>query len=97
MIKDKELIIKLLLVLFSGADIYLFGSRARGTHSERSDIDLALDAHRVLTISEIQRAKRILEALHTPQKIDVVDVNTVDKILKDAIKNEGVLWTLTNN
>lgn len=93
MIKEKELIVKLLLVLFPRADIYLFGSRARGTHTPRSDIDLAIDAHRALSISEVQRAKRILEALFMPEKIDFVDVNSVDDVLKKAIKQEGILWT----
>jgi len=35
--------ISILSVLFPNAKIYLFGSRARGTHEQKSDIDLAID------------------------------------------------------
>jgi predicted nucleotidyltransferase len=49
MIKEKEIIIRLLDALFPGVKIYLFGSRARGTHRPTSDIDLALDAGRELS------------------------------------------------
>jgi predicted nucleotidyltransferase len=43
MIQEKETIIRLLEALFPKVKIYLLGSRARGTYSVTSDIDLALD------------------------------------------------------
>jgi len=42
-IKEQEIMVKLLQVLFPQVKIYLFGSRAKGTNAPESDIDLALD------------------------------------------------------
>ena len=43
MVKEKDLIVGLLSVIFPDAKIYLFGSRARGDYKPESDIDLAID------------------------------------------------------
>lgn len=93
MIKEQETIIRLLNALIPEVKVYLFGSRARGTHRPMSDIDLALDADRKLTLQEINRARRILDALHLVEKIDVVDLQSVNQDLKSTILSEGVLWT----
>jgi len=54
----KDKILGILTVLFPTAKIYLFGSRARGTHSDRSDIDIAIDEGKVM------RPRRVGEANH---------------------------------
>lgn len=48
------------------AKIYLFGSRARGTHKVTSDIDIALDAGRKLDMLELAQARNVLECLYIP-------------------------------
>jgi predicted nucleotidyltransferase len=40
--------------------MYLFGSRARGTHQPSSDIDLAIDAGRKLDFLEVAQARNVL-------------------------------------
>ncbi len=50
--KVKEQIIKVIEIFFPDAKIYLFGSRAKGTHHERSDIDIAIDVGRLMTMTE---------------------------------------------
>lgn len=89
----KQKIMSLLLVLFPGAKIYLYGSRARGTHRERSDIDLALDAGQKNSPLYLGEARSILEATNIPYKIDLVDLNAVSPILRNIILKEGVVWT----
>lgn len=93
MIKDKQLMIRLLNALFPGVKIYLFGSRARNTHQSTSDIDIALDAGHPLDILEIVRARNVLDTLYVPQKIDIVDLNSIPTELKEIILKEGILWT----
>ena len=95
-IEEKDLIIRLLSALLPEATIYLFGSRARGDFKESSDIDIAIDLGRELSIREISRAKRILEALYIVQKIDVVDFFSAPKRLQDEILNEGIIWKKKN-
>lgn len=45
-VPQEEIMIQLLTVLFPLVTIYLFGSRARGDHTERFDIDIAIDLGR---------------------------------------------------
>lgn len=92
MIHEKSMIIKFLEVLFPNVKIYLFGSRARGNHTESSDIDLALDVGHTISSLEIERAKNTLSALNIPQKIDIVDLHTIPNDLRTTILKEGILW-----
>lgn len=92
MIKEKETMIRLLDALFPNVKIYLFGSRARGTHRPTSDIDIALDAGRELSFLEIARARNVLDTLYVPEKIDVVDLLSVQQEFKDKILKEGIVW-----
>ena len=63
-IPEKNLIIKFLTVLFPDSKIYLFGSRARDTHENTSDVDLCIDVKRRLSISELARARSVIESLN---------------------------------
>lgn len=92
-LKDKkDTIIRLLDALFPGVKIYLFGSRARGTHRETSDIDLAIDAGRKLTIHEIAQARNVLDTFPMGQTIDVVDMRSIPDYLKEIVLTEGIVW-----
>jgi len=91
-VPEEKLMIELLTVLFPAAQIYLFGSRARGDYTERSDIDIALNLGRKLEIREIARARGVLDGLNLPQKIDVVDMHSIPVDMKGFILKEGVLW-----
>lgn len=92
MIKERETIIRLLDALYPGVKIYLFGSRARGTAKEFSDIDLAIDAGRKLNFLEIAKARNVIDALNMPQTIDIVDMNSIPELLHNTILKEGVIW-----
>jgi len=92
-VPEKDLIVKLLIALFPNAKIYLFGSRARGTYTERSDIDIAIDLGRKMEFSELGVAKNVLEGLNIPQKIDVVDMqHSITDSMKEQIAKEGIVW-----
>lgn len=92
MIKGQNIIVQLLDVLHPGIKIYLFGSRARKTNRPTSDIDLALDVGRVLSLTEMGPMRNIIDALNIPQKVDIVDMNAIPQDLKDIILKEGIAW-----
>ena len=92
MIREKEVIIRLLEALHPGVKVYMFGSRARGTHAEAADIDLALDIGRKMTIDERAVARSVLEGLYLPWKIDIADLRSVPDYLKETIAREGIVW-----
>lgn len=85
-------IITVLSALFPNAKIILFGSRARGTASEWSDIDLALDAQEKIDFIDIGEARDVLSALNIPYKIDIVDFQSVSPEMKKLIKDGGIIW-----
>jgi len=62
--------------------LFLFGSRAREIHDEKSDIDIG-----ILTDSQISGKKWLniqekIEQIPTLLKIDLVDFNSVDEAFK---------------
>jgi predicted nucleotidyltransferase len=91
-VPQEETMIQLLTVLFPTAKIYLYGSRARGDHTERSDIDVAIDMGRKMELREVARARGVLEGLNTAQTIDVVDMHSIRADMRETILKEGVRW-----
>ena len=67
--------------------VILFGSRARGTNSERSDIDLAISGGNVLDFYY-----DVEEKAHTLLMFDVVDLDKgISEALQAEIKKDGVI------
>ena len=90
--EERAKIIGLISALMPSAKIYLFGSRARGTHSPFSDIDIAIDAGEALPRVTIDEAKSIMQASNIIYHIDVVDMNRIPNEMRYAILQEGILW-----
>lgn len=66
--------------------VILFGSRARGTHTERSDIDIAVSGGDFDSFYW-----DIKEHAHTLLKFDVVDLDAgISEELENAIQKDGV-------
>lgn len=91
-VPHKEEMIKIIEIYFPQAKIYLFGSYAQGTHTPGSDIDIAIDIGRRLSLKELQNPARLLEALPIAQKIDLVDMNRIPDAMRNAILKEGIAW-----
>jgi predicted nucleotidyltransferase len=88
----KDKITKLLVALFPHAKIYLFGSRATGTNSPFSDIDIAIDAGKQLPITDIDEANSIMASLNIPYKVDIVDFHHISSTMQEIITKEKVIW-----
>lgn len=69
--------------------IILFGSRARGDNSERSDIDLAAD---FVSAAQYFNFCDSLEEIETPLIFDIIDLSSdmIDLNLRKTIRDEGV-------
>ncbi len=72
--------------------IVLFGSRARGDHRARSDIDLGVDAP-TATTDEWLNILELIDNADTLLKIDCIRLDTLtkDSAFYAAILREGVL------
>jgi predicted nucleotidyltransferase len=77
----------------SEADIWLFGSAARGDMKRWSDIDIAIAPRQELASSVFSDLREELEESSVPYTVDVVDLRSAGDDLKAAIKEEGVRWT----
>ena len=71
--------------------VILFGSRARGTNSQYSDVDIALECERDLH-REIAELKELLEESLLPQKVDIVELRKLPEPFKEEIEREGIVW-----
>jgi predicted nucleotidyltransferase len=88
----KDIMIKIIEIFFPDAKIYLFGSYARGDNRAGSDIDIAIDVGRKLTLDELSMIKSLISALPMAQKVDVVCMHRIPEKMKDIILRDGKLW-----
>ena len=68
--------------------LFLFGSRAKDTNSEKSDIDIGIMSNTRISGKQLLTIQEKLEQIPTLLKIDVVDFKSVDdEFKKIALKN----------
>jgi uncharacterized protein len=89
--KFKEIIIKIIKKYIPESKIYLFGSRARKTHSEGADIDLAVDTEKQIDFHLIEKIKDEIENKNIPFFVDIVDLQRADENFKSEVKRDGIL------
>ena len=88
----KDMLLTIIGKYLSGCKVYLFGSRANGTCSKGSDIDIALDNGRVLELFVLGNIREKIEESTIPFFVDIVDYHAVSNKMKERILKEGVLW-----
>lgn len=91
--EDQQKIYGLIKALLPEVTVILYGSRARGTHSDSSDVDIAVESKTPLTRVDVGEVRDVLNATNIPHKFDVVDLNRVSPDMKTIIKKEGIEWT----
>ena len=69
--------------------VFIFGSRAKGDATDRSDIDVGIEGPRKLPPRLRLAIEEELETIPTLYKIDVVDFKTVSP----RFKNYALKWT----
>jgi len=89
----KTKIIRLCKAIIPDAAIWVYGSRARGDFSDRSDIDLALDTGKQIGYLVLGELKDVLEATNIRYRFDIVDLQALpESEFKSVIQREKVLW-----
>jgi predicted nucleotidyltransferase len=76
-----------------GAKTWVFGSRASGRARRYSDLDLAIDAGRPLTLDEIARLGEAFSDGDLPYRVDIVDWQEIDDRWRQTIAGERVALT----
>ncbi|MGA0127548.1 MAG: nucleotidyltransferase domain-containing protein [bacterium] len=72
-------------------EVWLYGSRAKGTATEGSDIDLSLKGE-LLTHRHQLELSKVLENLLLPYRVDLSVCNSLLKPLKEHIQRVGLLF-----
>ena len=71
-------------------EIILFGSHAKGSSNNYSDIDLAIKGKDKLPAHLWQEVESLLEESYLKQKIDLIDYHRVNKDFQKVIDQEGI-------
>ena len=72
---------------------WVFGSRATGRARRYSDLDLALDAGRRMTLDEIARLTEAFSDSELPYRVDLVDWRDIDDRWRHIVLSERVALT----
>ena len=72
-----------------GGKVWAFGSRARGDNRAASDLDLAVDVGRALTLIELAALCAGFEESTLPYKVDVVDMRQISAAFRDIVMASG--------
>ena len=75
------------------AKAWVFGSRATGRARRYSDLDLAIDAGRRLTLDEIARLSEAFSDSALPYRVDLVDWHDINDRWRQTIAAERVALT----
>ena len=67
------------------AKVWIFGSRATGRARRYSDLDLAIDAGRCLTLDEIARLAEAFRESDLPYTVDLIDWQAIDDRFRRSI------------
>jgi len=72
--------------------VYLFGSRANGTMTRNSDIDVAVLSKESLPAGLLSRIREKLEDSQIIYNVDFLDLSEVSQEFKDKVIREGIIW-----
>ena len=72
---------------------WVFGSRATGRARRYSDLDLAIDAGRRLTLDEIARLSEAFSDSDLPYRVDLVDWHDINDHWRQAIVADRLALT----
>jgi predicted nucleotidyltransferase len=82
-------------VLPSDAQVWVFGSRAKGTARFNSDLDLALQGKTALSQETLYILKDALSEAPLPYRVDVVDLAQTDPSFQTIIAQHRVAFYAT--
>jgi uncharacterized protein len=76
------------------ARFFVFGSRAKGSARRGSDLDIAVNLGRPLSLSERNFLAIELEESDLPYRVDIVDLQTVSPVFKKMIEEDMLVLEL---
>lgn len=84
--EQTSLIKSVLLKNLGDADVWVYGSRAKGNAKKNSDVDIIIKGKKVFTMFEISQAKTDLAESNLPYLVDIIDWYSVNEGFLEMIK-----------
>ena len=84
---QEELVIPLKEI---GANVWIFGSRARGDHKKFSDIDILVESHDKNINSLLSSIREKFEEGNFPYKIDLLLIEDLAQSYKDSVLEDRI-------
>ena len=81
----------------TGAVVWVFGSRAAGRARRYSDLDLAIDAGRRLTLDETAILAEAFSDSDLPYRVDVVDWQSIDDRFREVIAADAIVLAIPSD
>lgn len=74
----------------TGANVWIFGSRARGDHKKFSDIDILVESHDKNISSLLSNIREKFEEGNFPYKIDLLLIEDLAQSYKDSVLEDRI-------
>lgn len=89
--EHRQLVLGLLAELLpASARVWVFGSRATGRARRYSDLDLAIDAGRPLSLDEAALLREAFEESDLPYRVDIVDWHAIGDRFRRLVAAERI-------
>lgn len=87
--EHRRIVIEVLRTELPGtARAWVFGSRATGRARTHSDLDLAIDAGRPLSLDDFARLSEAFSDSDLPYRVDVVDWNSLEDDFRRVVSRQ---------
>jgi predicted nucleotidyltransferase len=92
MINIEQTLITIIEQHLPQSKIFLFGSRARNTHKEGADYDIAIDNGAIIDRDTWLNLTSAIEESDIPVNVDIIDLNNVSTSFISVIKKDLTRW-----
>lgn len=84
----KEFIINSILKIIPNVEIYVYGSRVKGTAVKYSDVDIALKSGGEIPFDTVLKLKAFFSDSTFPYMVDIIDLNSISENFKNRIQKD---------
>ena len=84
----KEFIINSILKIIPNVEIYVYGSRGKGTAVKYSDVDIALKSGKEIPFDTVLKLKAFFSDSTFPYMVDIIDLNSISENFKNRIQKD---------